>query len=129
MNAQHSTPHATTAPPRRARPSTGWVALLGATAFVSGFFLLAAAGHAFEVRLYALILGGASLVTLPVLALALLVAASESLVTRAWAGGFRALLPGERRAQPTVARGLRYAGYLWLANGGALWVAALTTRF
>ncbi len=110
-------------------PPTGWVALVGFTLFLSGFFLLAVAGRAFDLRVYALVLGGAATITVPILLLGLLVTLSESVVGRAWASGFRALGSHERHLAGTAARGLRYAGFLWMANGVALWVVTFTTSF
>ena len=78
--------------------------------------------------MYALVLGGASAITLPILLLGLVVTLSESVVGRAWASGFRALESHERHLAGTAARGLRYAGFLWMANGTALWVVTLTTH-
>ena len=62
------------------------------------------------------------------LLLGLVVTFAESVVGRAWASGFRELRPAERRFAGTAERALRYAGFLWLANGGALWFATLTTH-
>jgi hypothetical protein len=101
---------------------------VGATIFASGFFLLAAAGHGYGPLTLVLILAGAAVLTLPILLLALVVAGSESIVGRAWASGFHALSEAERGGRGIGARGLRYAGFLWLANGGALWFATLASR-
>jgi hypothetical protein len=109
-------------------PPTSWLAFVGATIFASGFFVLAAAGNGYSLDVLALILGGAAILTLPVLVLALVVAGSESLVGRAWASGFYGLAGTERGGRGTGARALRYAGFLWLANGGALWFATLASR-
>lgn len=106
-------------------PPTGALALVGSTVFVSGFFLLAVVGREVDVRVYALVLAGACVIPLPLYLLGLVVTVSESLVGRAWASGFRLLKPGERRASGALARALRYAGFLCLANGGALWFATL----
>ena len=75
----------------------------------------------------AIVLGGAVLVALPLLAFCIAVAWSEALVRRAWASGFRSLSGEERGRTGMVRRGLRYAGVLGLANGGALWYAALAS--
>ena len=114
--------------PREVWPPTGWVALVGFTLFLSGFFLLAVAGRPFDLRVYALVLGGASAITLPILLLGMVVTLSESVVGRAWASGFRVLESHERHLAGTAARGVRYAGFLWMANGTALWVVTLTTH-
>jgi len=112
---------------RFALPSTGWLAFVGFTIFVSGFFLLAAAGRGLPMSALAIVLGGAVLVALPLLALCIVVAWSEALVRRAWASGFRSLNIEERGRTGLMRRGLRYAGILWLANGGALWYAAIAS--
>lgn len=109
-------------------PPTGWLAVVGSTVFVSGFFLLAVAGREFDARVYALVLGGATVIVAPIYLLGLVVTFSESLVGRAWASGFREIGSSERRFSGTAARALRYAGFLWLANGCALWVATLAAQ-
>ena len=114
--------------PREVWPPTGWLALVGSTVFMSGFFLLAVAGREFDSAVYGLVLGGAAALVLPIYLLGLVVTCSESVVGRAWASGFRALRPGERRWAGTAERALRYAGFLWLANGCALWFATLADR-
>ena len=106
-------------------PPTLPLAFVGSTTFVSGFFLLATVRREFQVEVYALVLVGAVLVALPLLALTWMVAWSEAVTGRAWANGLRPLGDPDRTAPATGRRGLRYAGFLWLANGGALWVAAL----
>jgi len=112
---------------RFALPSTGWLAFVGFTIFVSGIFLLAAAGRGLPMSALAIVLGGAVLVALPLLALCIAVAWSEAMVRRAWASGFRRLSIEECGRTVMMWRGLRYAGVLWLANGGALWYAALAS--
>ena len=107
-------------------PPTGWLALVGSTVFVSGFFLLAVAGRELQLAALGLVLGGAAFLTVPIYLFGFIVTFSESLVGRAWASGFRELRPGERRVSGSAERALRYAGFLWLANGCALWVASLT---
>jgi hypothetical protein len=111
------------------RPSTPMLAIVGASAFVSGFFLLAVAGRDLGSGVYLLVLAGALVLTAPVALLSFLVASAESAVGRAWAAGWRRLAPEERTRRATGRRGLRYAGFLWLANGGALWFAALASQF
>lgn len=113
---------------REVWPPTGWLALVGSTVWVSGFFLLAVTGREVHLGVYALVLAGASVIALPIYLLGLVVAAAESVVGRAWASGFRALRPPERRFAGTAERALRYAGFLWLANGCALWFATLATQ-
>jgi hypothetical protein len=55
------------------------------------------------------------------------VAPTEAWLGRAWASGFRALAGDECGRRAIAERGLRYAGVLWLANGVALWLAAVTS--
>ena len=98
---------------------------MGSTVFVSGFFLLAAAGQDYQLEVHLVILALAAAVAVPILGLALVVAGSESLVGRAWASGFRELSLPERAVRGASVRALRYAGFLWLANGVALWLATL----
>lgn len=109
-------------------PPTGWLVFVGVTIFASGFFLLAAAGNGYEFSVLALILGAAVALTLPILALALVVAGTEAIVGRAWASGFHVLPATERGGRGIGVRALRYAGFLWLANGGALWFATLASQ-
>lgn len=110
-------------------PPTGGLAFVGGTIWVSGFFLLAAAGRDYGLAVHALILAGAVILTLPILLLALLVAASEAVVGRAWASGFTSIPARDRGARGMGLRALRYAGFLWLANGCALWFATLVAQF
>ncbi len=113
-----------TAPsPRRVR--TARLAFVGVTLFVSGFFVLAAAGRDYGPATLALILAGAVVLALPLAAFTLVVAGSESAVGRAWGAGFRRLSTADRTRAATIDRALRYAGALWLANGLALWFATL----
>lgn len=109
-------------------PPTGALALVGSTVFISGFFLLAVVGREPDLRVYALVLAGACVIPLPLYLLGLVVTASESLVGRAWASGFRPLKAAERRPSGSLGRALRYAGFLCLANGGALWFATLASH-
>ena len=109
-------------------PPTGPLAFVGVTVWISGFFLLAAAGRDYTLPVYVLILAGAVAVSLPVLLLALLVAASEAMVGRAWASGFATLSDAERGVRGLASRALRYSGFLWLANGCALWFATITSQ-
>lgn len=109
-------------------PPTGWLALVGSTLFVSGFFLLAVVDREFDVAVYGLVLAGAWLITLPIALLGLVVTLSESVVGRAWASGFRELRSSERRLSGTAERAVRYTGFLCLANGGALWFATLASH-
>lgn len=114
--------------PREVWPPTGALAFVGSTIYATGFFLLAVAGREFHAPTYALVLAGAILVALPIYALGLVVTSTESVVGRAWASGFRLLDAPERRLRGTAARALRYAGFLWLANGCALWFATVVSH-
>lgn len=115
--------------PSPPRIPTARLAFVGVTVFVSGFFVLAAAGREYPAATLLLILGGASVLALPLIAFTLVVSGSESAVGRAWGAGFRRLPAGERSRAATVDRALRYAGVLWLANGLALWFATLAAQF
>ncbi|GMU39624.1 MAG: hypothetical protein AMXMBFR23_04900 [Chloroflexota bacterium] len=115
--------------PSPRRVTTARLAFVGVTVFVSGFFVLAAAGRDYGPATLALILAGAAVLALPLAAFTLVVAGSESTVGRAWGAGFRSLPPPERTRAATVDRALRYAGTLWLANGLALWFATLAAGF
>ncbi|MDP2326846.1 MAG: hypothetical protein Q8M79_02035 [Dehalococcoidia bacterium] len=110
------------------RVPTARLAFVGFTVFVSGFFVLAAAGRTYGFGTLALVLAGAVALTLPLAAFTQLVAASEGLVGRAWGAGFRRLNAADRAPLATAERGLRYAGVLWLANGLALWFATLASQ-
>lgn len=111
------------------RFATATLALVGFTWFVSGLFVLAAAGTAYPWLTYAFILASAAALSLPLLLITLLVAASEAVLGRAWANGLRRLEPRARRRRGTAARGLRYAAILWLANGAAFWFATVVAQF
>lgn len=129
MSTSRSTERSTdVAPAGHARPGTLTLPLVGASTFASGFFLLAVAGRDFGAGVYVLVVGGAIVLTLPVALLSLAVAALESVFGRAWAAGWYRLSIGQRSRRATAARGLRYAGFLWLANGGALWFAAVASQ-
>lgn len=106
-------------------PATRPLAFVGVTVFVSGFFLLATLRRDLPSGSYALIFAAAVLLALPLAGLTWIVAWSEAATGRAWAGGLRRLDRFEQSPGGTTLRALRYAGVLWLANGGALWVAAL----
>ena len=108
--------------------STSTLALVGFTVFLSGLFVLAAAGTRYPLLTYVFVLGAAALLRLPLLAVTGLVAASETLVGRAWANGLRRLTWGERTSRGTATRALRYGAVLWLANGAAFWVATLLSQ-
>ena len=113
----------------RLRVSTPGLAFIGVTWFVSGLFVLSSAGRAFPWETYALMLAGAVIAAVPLLLITLAVAASEAVLGRAWANGLRRLDGTARAVRPTAARGVRYAGVLWLANGAALWLATVASQF
>lgn len=110
------------------RVPTTRLAFVGVTVHVSGFFVLAVAGQTYGPGTIALILAGAIVLALPIAAFSLLVAVSEAGIRRAWGAGFRRLTEAERAPLAIAARGLRYAGVLWLANGLALWFATVASR-
>ena len=114
---------------RISRWSTPPLAIVGSSLFVSGLFVLAAAGHTYPWLTYLLILGSAVLLSLPLLAITLVVASSEALLGRAWANGLHPLGTAERRSGATSVRALRYASVLWLVNGAAMWLATLLAQF
>ncbi len=101
------------------------LAAYGAGCFVSGLFVLAAVGTQFAVAVYAWIFMFALAVAVPVGAAGVLVAAVERASGRAWLSGARRLPPQERVLRATASRGIRYASWVWLANGAALWVATV----
>jgi len=105
------------------------MALVGSTLFVSGLFVLAATGHAYPWLTHLFILGSAVLLSLPLLGLTALVAASEAVAGRAWANGLYRLGRPERGARATAVRALRYASVLWMANGLAMWLATILAQF
>ena len=126
MRERESVP---TSEARFPRWSTPVLAIVGGSLFVSGVFVLAAAGHAYSVATHLFILGSAIVLAFPLLLVTLLVAGSEALLGRAWANGLRRLSPPDRRLRATSARALRYASILWLANGGAMWLATVVAQF
>ncbi|MSQ30464.1 MAG: hypothetical protein EXR64_00325 [Dehalococcoidia bacterium] len=74
------------------------------------------------------ILGAAVVLSLPLLAITVVVAGSEALLGRAWANGLHRLAGGDRRLRATSIRALRYASVLWTANGAAMWLATLLAQ-
>lgn len=113
---------------RLPRWSTSTMVVVGNSLFVSGLFVLAAAGHAYPWLTHLLILVGALLLSLPLLGVTALVAGSEALIGRAWANGLRPLAAEHRRARAISARALRYASVLWAANGAAMWLATVVAQ-
>ena len=114
---------------RLPRWSTGTLAIVGSSLFVSGLFVLAAVGYAYPWLTHLFILGGALAFSLPLLAITFVVAGSEALLGRAWANGLHPLPGSERGARATSIRALRHASVLWLANGAAMWFATLVAQF
>jgi len=110
------------------RWSTAALAIVGSSMFVSGLFVLAAAGHAYPWLTHLFILGSAVVLSLPLLLLTAIVAGSEALLGRAWANGLRRLEATDRRLPATSVRALRYASILWLANGAAMWLATVMAQ-
>lgn len=111
------------------RFSTATLTLVGFTWFVSGLFVLAAAGTTYPWLTYPLILASAAVLSVPLLLITLLVAASEAVLGRAWANGLRRLDARGRQPGGIAGRGLRYAAILWLANGAAFWFATVASQF
>lgn len=109
-------------------PPTAPLAVAGSMAFISGFFLMTVVGREFDARVYLLVLAAAAWVPVPLFLLGVVITLSESVVGRAWASGFRLLRPGERLFRGSLHRAVRYASFLCLANGGALWLATLAAR-
>ncbi len=110
------------------RLSTGTLAIVGGSLFISGLFVLAAAGHAYPWLTHLFILASAVALSLPLLGITILVAGSEALVGRAWANGLHRLGQPERGLRATSVRAIRYASVLWLANGAAMWLATLVAQ-
>lgn len=117
-----------TAPAGLPRWSTPVLAIVGGSLFLSGLFVLTAAGHAYPWATHLFILGSAAVLALPLLALTLVVAVSETLIGRAWANGLRRLGATDRAPRATAVRALRYASVLWIANGAAMWLATILGR-
>ena len=110
------------------RAGTPALAFVGFTLFVSGLFVLVAAGSRYPWLTYLFVLGGAAALAAPLLFVTALVAASEALLGRAWANGLRPLAVEERAWRATARRGLRYGAVLWLANGAAFWLATVVAQ-
>ena len=110
------------------RWSTAVLAIVGGSMFVSGLFVLAAAGHVYPWLTYVFILGSAVLLSLPLLLVTAIVAGSEALLGRSWANGLRRLEASDRRLPATSVRAVRYASVLWLANGAAMWLATVLAQ-
>jgi len=108
--------------------STATLAVVGNTLFMSGLFVLAAAGHAYPPLTHVFILVSAFLLSLPLLGVTALVAGSEALLGRAWANGLQPLEAEGRGGRATSIRAVRYAAVLWLANGAAMWLATLVAQ-
>jgi hypothetical protein len=95
---------------------------------VSGLFVLAAVGTRLAPAVYGWIALLALAVALPVAALGLAAAAAERATGRVWLSGAQPLQAGERGRRRTAERGGRYASWIWIANGLALWVATLASQ-
>lgn len=113
----------------RRRPATAALTVYGGALFVSGLFVLVSAGTRYGLAVYAWIVLLALAIALPIMVLGILVAAVERATHRAWLSGARLIEVSERGASATVARGVRYASWIWLANGVALWVATVASQF
>ena len=111
------------------RCSTPVLVVVGLSLFVSGLFVLAAAGTTYPWLTYLFLLASALAFSVPLLLITIVVVVSERLVGRAWANGLRRLDARERGARATAARSLRYAAVLWLANGAAMWFATVAAQF
>ena len=111
------------------RFSTPALVVVGLPLFVSGLFVLAAAGTGYPWLMYFFLLASAVLLSLPLLLVTIVVAASETMIGQAWANGLRRLDPPQRGLAGTAERALRYAAVLWLANGAALWLATVVAQF
>lgn len=109
--------------------ATANLAIYASALFVSGLFILAAAGTRYETAVYAWIALLAAAVAVPVVAAGYLMAGVERVTGRAWLSGARRLRPDERGWRATAARGVRYASWVWFANGAALWVATVLSQF
>lgn len=106
--------------PVRTLAAQAWCAL--------AFFALALTGAPKPPAVTVLLLvAGAAFAGL-IVTITAIAAVAESMLGRAWAGGFRVLPAAERGRIATTARALAYARTLWVANGAALWVAAITSR-
>jgi hypothetical protein len=105
------------------------LAVYGSTLFASGLFVLAAAGTRYTPAVYAWIALLAAAVALPVAVAGCLVAGLEGVTGRAWLSGARRLQADERHLRATAARGVRYASWVWLSNGLALWAATVLSQF
>lgn len=110
-------------------PATAALAVYGGGLFVSGLFVLVSAGARYAPAAYAGIALFAVAAALPIAALGMLAAVAERASGRAWLSGARRMEASERGARPTVARGVRYASWVWLANGLALWAATVASQF
>ncbi len=110
------------------RVATAPLAVYGGGLFVSGLFVLAAAGTRYSVAVYGWIALLAVAVALPIALVGLLAAGAERASGRAWLSGARRIEGKERGPQQTAARGVRYASWIWLANGLALWVATVASE-
>ncbi len=110
------------------RWSTAVLAIVGASLFLSGMFVLTEAGHVYPWWTHFFILCSAAVLALPLLLVTFVVAVSEAVIGRAWANGLRRLAAADRRFRATSIRALRYASVLWLANGAAMWLATILGR-
>ena len=111
------------------RVSTGPLLVYGGGMFVTGLVVLASAGTRYPIAVYGWIVLLAVAVALPVGLVGLLAASVERASGRAWLSGVRRLEVTERALRPTVGRGARYASWIWLTNGLALWVATVASQF
>ncbi|TAJ20321.1 MAG: hypothetical protein EPO65_04085 [Dehalococcoidia bacterium] len=111
------------------RVATGPLVVYGASLFVSGLFVLASAGSGYSPLVYAWIALFACAVAFPIAGVGILAALVERMTGRMWLSGARRLEAADRGARPTIGRGARYASWIWLANGLALWIATIASQF
>lgn len=111
------------------RVATGLLAVYGVSLFITGLFVLAAAGTDYAPGVYAWIALLACMVAVPIAVVGVLAALVERVSGRVWLSHARPMEVGERGSRVTLSRGVRYASWIWLANGLALWIATIASQF
>lgn len=111
------------------RVATGTLAIYGVSLFVTGLFILAAAGTDFTAGVYVWIALFACMVAVPIALVGVLAALIERMSGRVWLSSARPMAIKDRGARTTLSRGVRYASWIWLANGLALWIATIASQF
>ena len=118
----------------RSPRSAPWLRLtrvpaFSALSFASGFVVLTVPGPSLSRAEGALVFATAAFLAVMILGFSGLVVVVESLTGRAVVSGFLRLNRHREAGATVTARTRRLASSLWIANGAALWLAVLLSRW